>query len=308
MNLSSRRRVPAALRIEAWPGPDGWPLRRFELEAEGPAKGSLLFLGGRGDFFEKYLESFEHWSKQGWTVAGFDWRGQGGSGRTHPDGLCHVEDFAVLLGDLAAYADFWRARAPGPHIAIGHSMGAHILLRAAAQGLLELDGIVLLSPMIGIRAGLLRGRALNGLAAIGRAPAIRTRPIWAGPSSPVPGRLTSCTERHEDKLWWKAHHPELARGSPTWGWLAAAARSMTELDRQLRRGPVTAPGLILRAARDPIIDVAAIRRARRFLPGFDYGVIEQAGHELLRERDVPRGECMARIGGFLDERARLSRE
>lgn len=306
MNPSPRRRVPATLRIEAWPAPDGWRLRCFELAAEGPTKGSLLFLGGRGDFFEKYLEAFEHWSARGWAVAGFDWRGQGGSGRTHPDGLCHVEDFGVLLGDLAAYAASWRAQAHGPHIAIGHSMGAHILLRAAAHDLLEIDGMVLLSPMIGIRAGVLRGRGLNGLAAMGRAPAIRHRPIWTGPSSPVPGRITSCPDRHADKLWWKAHRPELARGAPTWGWLAAAARSMTELDRQLRCAPVTVPGLILRAARDPIIDVAAIQRARRFLPAFDHGVIEQAGHELLRERDGPRGACMARIDSFLD--AGLSRE
>jgi lysophospholipase len=308
MNLSSRRRVPAALRIEAWPGLDGWPLRRFELKARGPAKGSLLFLGGRGDFFEKYLESLEHWSANGWNVAGFDWRGQGGSGRTHPAGLCHVEDFATFLADLAAYGEFWRTQTPGPHIAIGHSMGAHVLLRAAAQDLLELDGMVLLSPMIGIKAGLLRGRTLNRLAVIGRAPALRERPIWTGPSSPVPGRITSCAERHADKLWWKARHPELGRGAPTWGWLAAAARSMTALDGLLRRRVVTVPGLMLRAARDPVVDVGAILRVRRFLPGFDYGVIEQAGHELLRERDIPRGECMARIGSFLDERARLSRE
>lgn len=306
MNLPSRRRVPADLRIEAWPGPDGWPLRRFELEAVGPAKGSLLFLGGRGDFFEKYIESFEHWSAHGWSVAGFDWRGQGGSGRMHPAGLCHIEDFAVFLADLAAFGEHWRAQTFGPHVAIGHSMGAHVLLRAAAQGQLDLDGIVLLSPMIGIRAGLLRGRAIRALAVIGGAPVLRARPIWAGPSSPVPGRITTCAERHADKLWWKAHRPELARGAPTWGWLAAAVRSMTTLDGLLRRRPVNTPGLVLRAARDPVIDTGAILRAQRFLPGFDYGVIEHAGHELLRERDVPRGECMARIDSFLD--ACLSRE
>src|SRR5256885_5327523 len=39
-----------------------------------------LFQGGRGDIFEKYLESFSHWKGQGWTITSFDWRGQGGSG------------------------------------------------------------------------------------------------------------------------------------------------------------------------------------------------------------------------------------
>jgi lysophospholipase len=306
MNLSSRRRLPAALRIETWTAPDGWPLRRFELEAVEPVKGSLLFLGGRGDFLEKYLESFEHWFAHGWTVVGFDWRGQGGSGLMHPAGLCHIEDFAAFLADLAAFGEHWRAQTPGPHVAIGHSMGAHVLLRAAAQGRLALDGIVLLSPMIGIRAGLLRGRAIRALAAIGGTAVLRERAIWTGPSSPVPGRITSCPERHADKLWWKAQHPKLARGAPTWGWLAAAARSMTALDGLLRRRPVSTPGLVLQAARDPVIDIGAILRVRRFLPACDFGVIEHAGHELLRERDGPRGECLARIDSFLD--ARLSRE
>lgn len=308
MTLSARRRVPDNFVVRTWLAPDGWELRSFGQGVEGPAKGSLLFLGGRGDFFEKYLETFEHWAAIGWGVAGFDWRGQGGSGRLHPADLCHIEDFSAFLGDLAAFAANWRAQTSRPHVAIGHSMGAHVLLRAVAQGLLELDGIVLLSPMIGIRAGLLRGRAFNGVAALGRAPALRERALWRGPASPLPARITSCPERHDDKLWWKAQHPELARGAPTWGWLAAAARSMSALDRQLRRRPVTVPGLILRAARDPIIDVEAIRRVRRFLPCFEHGVIKQAGHELLRERDVPRAECMARIARFLDERAWLSRE
>lgn len=292
------------MRLGVRHAPDGWPLRWFDLQAQGLSKGSLLFLGGRGDFLEKYLESFGRWTGNGWNVAGFDWRGQGGSGRTHPAGLCHADDFSVFLGDLTTCCGHWQSETPGPHIAIGHSMGGHILLRAAAEGRVQLDGIVLLSPMIGVRAGVLRGRALNGLASLGRMPLLRGRPIWSGPSSPVPGRITSCPERHADKLWWKAQRPELGRGGPTWGWLAAAARSMTTLERSLRNRPLALPGLILSAANDPIVDVGTIRRVHKHLPEFDHGVIERAGHELLREADGPRRECWQRIDAFLSDRSR----
>jgi lysophospholipase len=290
-----RRRIAPDMAVGTWCTPDGWPLRRFKLAARSTSRGSLIFLGGRGDFFEKYLESIEHWAGGGWHVAGFDWRGQGGSGQTHSSGLCHLDDFSTHLDDLAAFLADWRSRTDGPHIAIGHSMGAHVLLRAAAEKRTSLDGLVLLSPMIGIRAGPCSGPALNRLAGVGRMPGLRDRPIWRGPTSPAPGRVTSCAERHADKLWWKAQYPELARGGPTWGWLAAAARSMSELDRLLRREPLRMPGLILCAARDPIIDLGAVRRIRPFVPGFEHGEIAGAGHELLRESDLPRLACLARI-------------
>ena len=34
---------------------------------------------GRGDFIEKYLETYAHFQAAGWNVTAFDWRGQGGS-------------------------------------------------------------------------------------------------------------------------------------------------------------------------------------------------------------------------------------
>lgn len=295
-----RRRLPHDMAVAPWTAPCGWNLRSFRLPAKGTAKGEILFLGGRGDFFEKYLEAFDGWRSVGWTVSGFDWRGQGGSGRTHHADACHIDDFATFVADLEAFASSWQSQGGGPHIAIGHSMGAHVLLKAIATDRLEFDGIVLLSPMLGIRAGPLRGRAMHALASIGRAPPLRRRPIWGGQRSPAPGRVTSCPERQADKLWWKSVQPELGRGGPTWGWLAAANRSIAELQRTLRARPVAVPGLLLAAANDPIVDPAAIDRAAQLLPTLDYGLIHGAGHELLRERDGPRGECQSRIAAFLD--------
>jgi len=298
-SLSPRCRVPAAMRVASTAASDGWPLRHFALDCPNP-RGSVLFLGGRGDFFEKYLEAIEHWRERGWNVAGFDWRGQGGSGRLDAGGLCHLADFGTLVDDLADFAAQWQARSPGPHVAIAHSMGGHVLLRWASERRMRLDGLVLLAPMIGLRAGPLRGAALNRLALAGSLRWMRGRPSWTGAVSPMPGRITSCEVRHAEKLWWKAERPELARGAPTWGWVAAAARSMMRLERQLKQRPLDLSGLILASQRDPVIDLQAIRRALRYLPRCELTTIANAGHELLRESDGPRLETFHRIDRYLD--------
>ena len=62
-----------------------------------------MFLPGRGDFYEKYLETLEQWSNQGWVVTAADWRGQAGSGRLGADKVTgHIGDYAQWIGDLAA--------------------------------------------------------------------------------------------------------------------------------------------------------------------------------------------------------------
>lgn len=300
LDLIDRRKLPLEMIEQEWKSPCGWSFRSFRLPANGPSKGEILFLGGRGDFFEKYLEAFTSWRLLGWNVCGFDWRGQGGSGRFRESPFCHIDDFATFVADLEAFSSTWKETTTGPHIAIGHSMGAHVLLRAVLQRRIAIDALVLLSPMLGIRVGPIRGTVLRSIAAIGLAPAFRERPIWHGSRSPAPGRVTSCPERHADKLWWKAMRPELGRGGPTWGWLAAATRSIGEVNSKLREQPLQIPGLLVAAVDDPIVDPIAIEQSAKLLPSFEYFTIPNAGHELLRERNGPRNDCMAYIDDFLE--------
>ncbi|WP_339548806.1 alpha/beta hydrolase, partial [Pseudomonas sp. RA_35y_Pfl2_P32] len=134
-----RRAIPAAARITQWSAPDGWALRRFDWGVEGRPRGRMLCQGGRGDIFEKYLEAFAHWHALGWSITSFDWRGQGGSGRLSPDPhVGHVGDFQQYIDDFRAFWADWVAedagRDGGPHVALGHSMGGHLLLRALVEG------------------------------------------------------------------------------------------------------------------------------------------------------------------------------
>ncbi|MFM2302401.1 MAG: hypothetical protein RLZZ84_2137, partial [Pseudomonadota bacterium] len=54
--MTNRRAIPPAAVESHWQAADGHALRRIDWPVPaGSAKGSLLFLPGRGDFYEKYL-------------------------------------------------------------------------------------------------------------------------------------------------------------------------------------------------------------------------------------------------------------
>src|SRR5690242_2314244 len=76
-----RRAIPANARESRWTAPDGHAIRRLDFAAPANPRGALLFLPGRGDYYEKYLETLGHWAARGWRVTALDWRGQAGSGR-----------------------------------------------------------------------------------------------------------------------------------------------------------------------------------------------------------------------------------
>ncbi|MFN6936757.1 MAG: hypothetical protein ACK4NZ_16585, partial [Tsuneonella sp.] len=58
-DLDRRRAIPADARETRWTAPGGDAVRRIDYPVPASAaRGSILFLAGRGDFYEKYLETF----------------------------------------------------------------------------------------------------------------------------------------------------------------------------------------------------------------------------------------------------------
>ena len=60
----NRRMIPAEAVEGSWTARDGQMLRRIDWAPNQP-RGSILFLTGRGDFYEKYLEAMAHWHSLG---------------------------------------------------------------------------------------------------------------------------------------------------------------------------------------------------------------------------------------------------
>jgi lysophospholipase len=301
-SANPRRAHPAGAHIRTWTAPDGWAIRRMEWPqpAATAPRGSLIFAGGRGDFIEKYLEAFAHWHGRGWNVTGFDWRGQGASRGT---GFA-VDSFDLLVDDLDALLSAWRAEGPGPHVAIGHSMGGHLLLRTLIERKPALDAVVLVAPMIVVNSApipsWLAPEMADAMCLLGFGPV----PMWKTPPGPHRQRiLTSSRERYEDEAWWWKKEPGWNLGAPSWAWMRAAFRSADASFTPERLAGVKLPVLLLGAERDRLVSPAAIRRVAGELPDAELEMILETGHEILREADPVRLAALARIDAFLDRRA-----
>jgi lysophospholipase len=304
-----RRAIPSAATITRWQAVDGWAHRRFDWPAPPHVRprGSLLFQGGRGDVFEKYLEAFAHWHMRGWTIVSFDWRGQGGSGRCTPAGDCgHIDRFETYLDDLAAFWSDWRAT--GPRVMIGHSMGGHLALRALVERRIDPAACVLVAPMLGLKAPIgprFGEAAARVLAALG-AP---TRPAWKGNERPHTRRpreslLTHDPARYADEVWWQSANPTTRTGPPSWGWLVDAFRSTRELRADPALAQVTTPVQMLVADADALVDPHAALAVAARLPAVEllrFG--PESAHEILREADPVRARAIAAIDAFFDTRA-----
>lgn len=302
-----RRKYPKALVFFEWKARDGWPHRAYRWPAKHPERprGSLLFQSGRGDFIEKYLESCDHWWRQGWSVEGFDWRGQGGSGRLRPgEWTDHRESFDPLVDDLAAYVAEWQARTPPPHVIVAHSMGGHIALRLCAERGVTLDALVLVAPMLALNIRPLPVSLAHllvwGMNGLGFARRSAREDRLTDPRRQF--RLTADRARYDDSQWWKSKLPSLALGPPSWGWLKAALAGATRFARPGVLEAVRTPILFLVAGQDRLVDGQAIRAAAARLPDAALQSFPTAAHELLREADDNRLPAFAAIDAFLDAR------
>src|SRR5262244_2287171 len=138
--------------------PDGVELRFARWAPPAGRKGTVCVFPGRTEFIEKYFETVRDLRARGFAVAALDWRGQGLSQRALSDrNRGHVASFADYLTDLETFMkEVVLPDCPPPLFALGHSMGATVLIRAAYRGRRWFDRMVLSAPMI-----VLAGRAAS---------------------------------------------------------------------------------------------------------------------------------------------------
>ena len=303
-DAATRRAVPDGAAFSSWVAPDGWPIRRMEWRQKGrkAPRGSLLFVNGRGDFIEKYLEAYRHWHERGWNVAAFDWRGQG---RSQGEGARGLTSFDPLIEDCDALIADWRSGTPGPHVAVAHSFGAHLLLRTLVERKPALDAAVLIAAMIGVNSYPFPPWLAPDLTDLMSRIGFRDRPMWTvAPETKLAGgrrnrNLTTCRERYADEMHWWAEVPGFDLGAPSWGWMRAAYRSAERAFRPELLREVRLPILLLAAERDRLVSLPEIRRVAGQLPQAELHVYPEAAHEILREADPVRLDALGRIDAFL---------
>jgi lysophospholipase len=305
------RAFPPGAQESTWHAADGWPIRRVDwpvpAAAGQAARGALLFVPGRADFLEKYLETLDGWSAAGWAVTALDWRGQALSGRLGRGDIGHVDDFARWIDDLAGFWRQWVAERPGPHVLAAHSMGGHLALRAVAEHRVAPDALVLSAPMLGLLPQAVPPMVLHLAARLMCALGDPQRPAWKAsekPGAALADRsalLTHDPARYADEEYWRATRPALGMGPASWGWVCAALASIRRIDRAEALAGVGVPVFIAATGADRLVSIAAIDRAARWLPHAELLRLgSEARHEVLREVDPVRDRVLAAIDEFLD--------
>jgi lysophospholipase len=286
--------------------PDGVLLRYARWAPPPGRKGTVCVFQGRAEFIEKYYEVVRDLRARGFAVATFDWRGQGLSQRPLHDRLRgHVANFSEYLTDLETFMkEVVLPDCPPPLFALGHSMGATVLIQAAAKGHRWFDRMVLSAPMIrlatrrmlGLAPGLARILRMSGRGA-GYVPGGGPTVLAAKPFLGNP--LTSDPVRYARAVAVLEAEPALGLGSPTIAWADAAFRAMGELRGLRYPGRIRQPILIVAAGRDQLVSTAAIETFAIHLRAGSHVVVAGAQHELLMEQDPYRNQFWAAFDAFV---------
>jgi lysophospholipase len=307
--------IPAATLFEPLPiKAVGAALRaaRFPAAPGVPERGVCVLLNGQTEFIEKYFEVIDELRGRGFAVATMDWRGQGGSTRMTEDSrksfVGDFQDYDEDLDTLMNWVVQPMLKDGAKPVALAHSMGAHNLLRSLTRRPQAFKACVLSAPMIAIS---LRGqreflvRAVTGLE-VWRGN--RAGWVW-GMEARDPHKVTFATQlvtsdpqRFERTQMLLREHPDLRLAGATWGWLAAALRSMDWLKAPGRAEAITTPLLLVGAGRDRICRTSETKALAQRLPHAAYVEIPEAEHEILMERNPIRAEFWIAFDGFIRDR------
>ncbi len=286
--------------------PDGVSLRYARWEPPRGRKGTVCIFPGRTEFIEKYFEVVRDLRARGFAVATLDWRGQGLSQRRLRDSRKgHVRSFDQYDIDLATFVqEIVLPDCPPPFFALGHSMGASVLLRAAIMGHRWFDRMVLTAPlirlvnipMLPIAPALVRTLRMAGLGG-------RYVP-GGGPQSPATmpfasNPVTSDPLRHARAAAVLEEEPALVVGAPTNAWMDSAFRAMAEFADPAFAASVRQPMLLVACGDDRLVSTPAIEEFAVRLRAGSHLIVPGARHEILMEQDYFRSQFWAAFDAFV---------
>jgi lysophospholipase len=279
---------------------------RFACDPSAAERGVCVLLNGQTEFIEKYFEVIDELRGRGFAVAALDWRGQGGSQRMIPEAPLkgHIDDFAEYDADLEALMEQvvtpMLAKGTMP-IALAHSMGGHILLRYLGRHPGRIRAAACCAPMLmfstrGQPRWLVRAVTV-AMTAMGHGRDF----VW-GMAARDPLQLgfadqivTSDVARFQRCKDFLTRHPDLRLAGPTWGWVAAAYRSIASLKAK----PIVTPVLLYGAGHDRVVVTSETRLFAGRMPRGTYKQIDGAEHEILMERDIFRAQFWQAFDAFM---------
>ncbi len=300
--------VPSGATVGSTLTSDGVRLRHARWKATTrKSLGTVCLLHGRGEQIEKYFETIGDLRSRGFTVATFDWRGQGGSERRLRNRMKgHVDSFEEYDRDLEAFMQHVALPdCPPPHFALAHSTGALVCLRTTRNGRVRFSRLVLVSPLIGL--GETRPSQPNAFRIAAFMTAIGLGELTVPGSQavsidkvPFDGNwLTGDAARYQRTVDLFTKLPQVAVGAPTFGWLYAACRAMNEAHEPDFGPSVRVPALVISGALDRLVSLTAAESMAAALRAGGQVVIPGARHEIMMERDAVRAQFWAAFEAFV---------
>jgi lysophospholipase len=278
-----------------------WPRRQKGLE------GTLVLLGGRTEFLEKYCHTISRLNHRGFDVFSIDWRGQGLSGRLLKNPYKgHVDTYQDYIADLDQFMrTIVLPRSPSPLVLLAHSMGGNIVLQYLGQHALPVGRVVLTAPLIRIKISRLTelfGRFLSrwmtrfgwGAAAV---PSLRRRHTFQGPFEN--NGLTSDPQRFYAIQRMIAENWHFNINSVTYGWIEATFEAIDHIHAPGFARNITAPVLLAIAENDTLVCNRAIYRFAAGLPQHHVITIIGANHEILQEKEKSQIQFWGAFDAFV---------
>jgi alpha-beta hydrolase superfamily lysophospholipase len=269
-------------RFQTLTSDDGQKLYAETFLREG-AKGAVLITHGYAEHCGRYREVADVLVNAGWSVLSYDVRGHGQSAGRR--GYC--DSFSQYLGDFRIALAAARALAPGKLVALGHSHGSLITLRAMlAASPPEVDALVVSSPFLGFATPVPSAKALIGKLASTIAPKLSM------PSGIKLADLTSdagkLAERAKDTLCF-----DIA----TARWFTEVMAAQREVEAGASR--IKARTLWLVAGADALASPAQSKKVAAMMPNATLRTYEGYQHEVFNE--AKRAVVFEELTRFLAE-------
>jgi lysophospholipase len=299
--------IPEGANAGAFVASDGVNLRYATFgKIRGRSKGTVIILNGRNECIEKYFETTRELNREGFTVATFDWRGQGGSDRLIGDPFKgFVRDFQEYVTDLEQFfTDIVLPDCKGPYFILAHSTGALIALLAAPSLLNRVQRMVFSAPLLELSEKAISPKTIKYISAVMRYAGFGSR-YMVGSSKPretqpfIGNKLTSDPDRYRRNSSLYEQHPLLGLGGPTVTWVNAACRAMDAVTDPAFQASVQVPILIVAAGNDQVVSTPAIEAYIQGLRSGSLLTIDGAKHEIMQERDALRDQFMAAFFAFV---------
>lgn len=271
---------------------------------KGGKKGTLMLFQGRTEYTEKYGAVVEKFLELGYSVVTCDWRGQGLSDRypRHRQ-IGEVDEFSDYQLDVAVMQAFAKSkRMPKIRVALGHSLGGALLLRALQNGL-DIEKAIFSSPMWGILVPALLRPLTGVIMAIYSALGIQNK---LAPGRSLDNYVETAdfegnsltTDRDEFELLIKQikAHPDFGLGGPSVNWAYKALEETQTL------ADMPAPDydcLTVYAGDEQIVDNGRIKDILSKWPMAKGVELAGAQHEVLMETPALQAKVWKEIEQFL---------